>query len=198
MYFNINCVLSPTIKSGFSYTKDVIAIYVLIVFFSLALIIVTPVRVTNKTFVALKRLQLFNGVTIGRRLLNFTVSARIEDGVLFINDNPFRLKKRRKENAKRIQITGLLQIFNPYKLLFSVSLGSTDNVAAFAVVQGAIIMLFDIINNTREWKSPEIGTNLTILQDRNIAEAQLSVAININIFMIIRAVLLILFAEVRK
>lgn len=175
-----------------------IAIYLLIVFFSLALIIVTPVRVTNKTFVALKKLQLFNGLTVGRRLINLSLSVRLENGELFINDNKFRLKRRNTDKGKKIPIKDLMQIFTPSRVALSVSLGSTGDAAVFAVVEGAIIMLFDIINNTQEWKSPEIGTNLTILQDRNIAEAQLSFAININIFMIIRAVLLILFSEVRK
>lgn len=191
-------MFSPTIKSGFSYTNDVIAIYVLIVFFSLALIIVTPVRITNKTFVALKRLQLFNAFTVGRRLLNFSVSVRVENGALFINDKKFRLKKRNPDKQKRIPVRTLYDIFKPSKINLSVSLGSTGDSAAFAVVQGTIIMLFDLLNNTQEWKSPEIATNLTVLQDRNFAEAQLSVAMNVNIFMIIRAGLLILFSEVRK
>ncbi len=117
---------------------------------------------------------------------------------MFINDNKFRLKKRNSDKRKKIPIKDLYGIFKPSKINLSVSLGSTGDAAAFAVTQGAIIMLFEIINNTQEWKSPEIGTNLTVLQDRNFAEAQLSVAMNVNIFMIIRAGLLILFSEVRK
>lgn len=130
--------------------------------------------------------------------MNLSFSVRLENGLLYINDNRLRLKKRGTVNGKKIPVKDLLRIFTPSKVSLSVSLGSTGDAAILAVVQGAIIMLFEVINNTREWKSPEIGTNLTILQDRNIAEAQLSFAVNVNIFMIIRAVLLILFSEVRK
>lgn len=175
-----------------------IAIYVLIVFFSLTLIAVTPVRVTNKTFVALKKLQLFNGLSIAGRLINFSLSVKMDNGVLLVNDSRAKPKKGNFKGLKQSSLIDLFRVFKPDKVSLSVVLGSTGSPAVFAVTQGTIIMIFDIINNTREGKSPEIATNLTVLQDRNIAEAQLSVTVKINFFMIFRALLLILFSEVKK
>lgn len=174
-------------------------VYVLIVFFTLTLILVTPVKVTNKTFFALKNLQLFNGTTIAKRLVNFSLSVKLEDGKLYINDNRVRLKKRSSGKTKKIPVSALLRLLKPDKLNLSLTIGANNgNAAAFAMTESVIIMIFDIINNTQEWEGGKIGANLTVLDDRNIAEAQIAISVKINILLIIRAGLLILFQEVRK
>lgn len=175
------------------------AVYVLIVIFTLTLILVAPVKVTNKTFFALKNLQIFNGTSIAKRLINFSLSVKLEDGKLYINDNRVRFKKRSARNTKKIPIRALLKLLKPDKFNFSLTIGAKNaNAAAFAITESVIIMIFDIINNTQEWKNGEIGANLTVLDDRNIAEAQIALSVKINILLIIRAGLLILFQEVRK
>lgn len=175
------------------------AVYVLIVFFTLTLILVAPIKVTNKTFFALKNLQLFNGTTIAKRLINFSLSVKLEDGKLYINDNRVKFKKKSSGDKKKIPVNKLLKLLKPDKLTLSLTLGAKNgNAAAFAMTESVIIMIFDIINNTQEWKSGKIGANLTVLDDRNIAEAQIAISVKINILLIIRAGLLILSQEVRK